>query len=84
MTINNLMPGLFDTDRLRVGLGVQARAAGQSLETYFVQKRDGSVAGRFGHSDEFGAFCAFLCSAHAGYIVGQNLLIDGGAFPGTF
>jgi 3-oxoacyl-[acyl-carrier protein] reductase len=83
-TINNLMPGLFDTDRLRVGLGVQARAAGQPLETYFVQKREGSVAGRFGHPDEFGAFCAFLCSTRAGYIVGQNLLIDGGAFPGTF
>jgi len=48
VTINNLMPGLFDTDRLRVGLGVQARAAGQPLETYFVQKREGSVAGRFG------------------------------------
>lgn len=84
VTINNLMPGLFDTDRLRVGLAVQARAAGQDLDTFFAAKRDGSVAGRFGRPDEFGALCAFVCSVHAAYLVGQNLLIDGGAFPGTF
>jgi 3-oxoacyl-[acyl-carrier protein] reductase len=84
VTINNLMPGLFDTDRLRVGLAAQARNAGQDLDAFFAQRRDGSVAGRFGRPEEFGAYCAFLCSAQAGYIVGQNLLIDGGAFPGTF
>ncbi|HEX4885921.1 MAG TPA: SDR family oxidoreductase [Casimicrobiaceae bacterium] len=84
VTVNNLLPGLFETDRLRVGLAAQARTAGQDLAAYHALRRDTSVAGRFGDPGEFGAYCAFLCSAHAGYIVGQNLLIDGGAFPGTF
>lgn len=84
VTVNNLLPGLFETDRLRVGLAAQAKNAGQALPDYYAARRDASVAGRFGDPQEFGAYCAFLCSAHAGYIVGQNLLIDGGQFPGTF
>ncbi|GIK87251.1 MAG: dehydrogenase [Betaproteobacteria bacterium] len=84
VTLNNLMPGLFETDRLRVGLAAQARMAGQDADAFHAMRRDTSVAGRFGRPEEFGAYCAFLCSAHAGYVVGQNLLIDGGAFPGTF
>ncbi len=84
VTLNNLMPGLFETDRLRVGLAAQARTAGQDADAFLAMRRDTSVAGRFGRPEEFGAYCAFLCSAHAGYVVGQNLLIDGGAFPGTF
>ena len=59
-------------------------ASGQSFETALQAGRDANPAGRFGTADEFGAACAFLCSVHAGYIVGQNLLLDGGAYPGTF
>lgn len=84
VTINNLLPGLFETDRMRARFTGLSKAAGQSYDVFYAARREASVAGRFGQPDEFGAACAFLCSAHAGYIVGQNLLIDGGAFPGTF
>jgi 3-oxoacyl-[acyl-carrier protein] reductase len=83
VTINFLLPGAFDTDRLRSGQQVRAEAMGVSLE----QARAGAVAGiparRFGTPEEFGAACAFLCSAHAGFITGQSLLMDGGAYPGV-
>lgn len=83
VTINNLLPGQFDTDRLRANF---AHAAGQGGDVQAVaeRRRQQIPAGRFGTSDEFGAACAFLCSAQAGYLTGQNLLIDGGAYPGTF
>ncbi|MCU0968080.1 MAG: SDR family oxidoreductase [Rubrivivax sp.] len=84
VTINNLLPGSFDTDRLRATMEASARAAGQPFETVWESRRRQAPAERFGHPDEFGAACAFLCSAHAGYITGQNWLIDGGAYPGTF
>jgi 3-oxoacyl-[acyl-carrier protein] reductase len=84
VTINNLLPGPFETDRLRSMYAARAVASGQSFETALQAGRDANPAGRFGTADEFGAACAFLCSAHAGYIVGQNLLLDGGAYPGTF
>lgn len=84
VTINNLLPGPFETDRLRSIYAGQARATGQPIEALMQAGRDANPARRFGNPDEFGAACAFLCSTHAGYIVGQNLLIDGGAFPGTF
>jgi 3-oxoacyl-[acyl-carrier protein] reductase len=84
VTINNLLPGQFDTDRLATTLGAGARARGVPLETVREERKKAIPAGRFGESDEFGAACAFLCSARAGYITGQNLLIDGGAYPGTF
>jgi 3-oxoacyl-[acyl-carrier protein] reductase len=84
VTINNLLPGSFDTDRLRGTMAARAKSAGQSVEDFARGASDAVPAGRFGAPAEFGAACAFLCSVHAGYIVGQNLLIDGGAYPGTF
>ena len=84
VTINNLLPGSFDTDRLRGNLESRAKATGKSVEELRKAQMSANPAGRFGIPAEFGAACAFLCSAQAGYIVGQNLLIDGGAFPGTF
>ncbi|MNZ60558.1 Acetoacetyl-CoA reductase [compost metagenome] len=77
VTINALLPGSFDTDRLRKTLG-------DDPETAAAESRKAIPAGRFGTPEEFGAFCAFICSAHAGYLTGQNLLLDGGAYPGTY
>jgi 3-oxoacyl-[acyl-carrier protein] reductase len=74
VTINNLLPGSFDTDRLRALIPEERRAEVMAQ----------NPAGRFGNPEEFGEACAFLCSAQAGFITGQNLLIDGGAYPGTF
>jgi len=84
VTINNLLPGTFDTDRLRSTVKSAAEAAGQAYDEALAQRREANPARRFGNPAEFGEACAFLCSAHAGYITGQNLLIDGGAYPGTF
>ncbi|SKC98748.1 NAD(P)-dependent dehydrogenase, short-chain alcohol dehydrogenase family [Burkholderia sp. CF099] len=84
VTINNLLPGLFETDRLRQSTRAAADAHGQSYDTALDAKRQIVPAGRFGTPEEFGAFCAFLCSAQAGYLTGQNVLLDGGAYPGTF
>ena len=84
VTINNLLPGPFDTDRLRSMYAARAEASGQSFEAVLQAGREANPAGRFGTAEEFGAACAFLCSAHAGFIVGQNVLLDGGAYPGTF
>jgi 3-oxoacyl-[acyl-carrier protein] reductase len=84
VTINNLLPGVFDTDRLRITMQGAAAKAGQPVEV-LLDKRLASVpAARFGSPAEFGAMCAFMCSAHAGYLTGQNILLDGGAYPGTF
>ncbi|UUX50938.1 SDR family oxidoreductase [Nisaea acidiphila] len=83
VTINGLLPGPFDTDRLRGNMKIQAEKAGVDFETFFAQHGAEHTAGRFGTPDEFGQTCAFLCSAHAGYINGQNLLMDGGAFRST-
>jgi len=84
VTINNLLPGSFDTDRLRVPYEGRAKAAGKSIEEVMAAGAAAIPAGRFGRPDEFGAVCAFLCSVHAGYIVGQNILQDGGNYPGTY
>lgn len=84
VTINNLLPGKFATDRLRSTLQAAADKAGQPLEAIEQQQRKAIPAGRFGTPEEFGAICAFLCSAQAGYITGQNILPDGGLYPGTF
>src|SRR6266853_5251841 len=84
VTINNLLPGSFDTDRLRGNLESRAKAAGKPVEELRKAQMSANPVGRFGSPAEFGAACAFLCSAQVGYIVGQNVLIDGGAFPGTF
>ena len=84
VTINNLLPGTFETDRLRANLKATAQKTGKSEEDA-AQARIATIpAKRFGDPDEFGAACAFLCSAQAGYITGQNLLIDGGVFNGAF
>lgn len=83
VTINNLLPGLFDTDRLRKTTEAAARAKGLDVEAGVAERTQSIPAGRIGHPDEFGAACAFLCAAQAGYIVGQNILLDGGAFNST-
>jgi 3-oxoacyl-[acyl-carrier protein] reductase len=84
VTINNLLPGAFDTDRLRGTLAKAAEAKGITLEQAAAARAASIPAKRFGDPAEFGAAAAFLCSAQAGYITGQNLLIDGGNFPGAF
>lgn len=84
VTINNLLPGAFETDRLRTTLGGMAQKQGKSYEAIADGRRQNVPAKRFGEPGEFGAICAFLCSAQAGYITGQNVLADGGAYPGTF
>jgi 3-oxoacyl-[acyl-carrier protein] reductase len=82
VTINGLLPGRFDTDRLRANLANASEQAGRALDDEIEAALRTIPAGRFGRSDEFGAACAFLCSSHAGYITGQNIVLDGGAFPG--
>jgi 3-oxoacyl-[acyl-carrier protein] reductase len=84
VTINFLLPGSFATDRLRSYVETTMKAKGISREAVLAERVATVPARRFGDPDEFGATCAFLCSAQAGYITGQNLLIDGGAFPGAF
>jgi 3-oxoacyl-[acyl-carrier protein] reductase len=84
VTVNNLLPGAFDTDRLNGLFAAAAQKSGQSVDALAAQRRKGIPAQRFGTPEEFGAVCAFLCSAQAGYINGQNLLVDGGAFAGAF
>ena len=84
VTINNLLPGVFDTDRLHATLKNQSAKTGRSIEELTAARRATVPAGRFGSLEEFGEFCAFICSAQAGYLTGQNLLLDGGAYPGTF
>jgi len=84
VTINNLLPGPFDTERLRSNNVLRAKAASKPLDEFVRVAQQANPSGRFGTPQEFGAVCAFLCSVHAGYIAGQNVLIDGGAYPGTF
>jgi 3-oxoacyl-[acyl-carrier protein] reductase len=84
VTINNLLPGAFDTDRIAATLVGQSKAQNITIDEARKRREASIPAGRFGTSDEFGRACAFLCSVHAGYITGQNLLIDGGAYPGTY
>ena len=84
VTINNVLPGAFDTDRLKTTMVGAAKAKGLSLEEFATQRQAAIPAKRFGKAEEFGQLCAYICSVHAGYITGQNLLIDGGAYPGTF
>ena len=84
VTINQIMPGAFDTDRLRGGMQVTAERSGQTVEAVAAARAAGIPAKRFGQPEEFGAACAFLCSVHAGYITGQSLLIDGGAVNKAF
>ena len=84
VTVNNLLPGSIDTDRSEFFVTSHAKARGISREEARAELEKEIPAGRFGSAAEFGEACAFLCSAQAGYITGQNLLVDGGAYPGTF
>jgi 3-oxoacyl-[acyl-carrier protein] reductase len=82
VTVNGLLPGRFDTERLRTNLAFAAGQAGRTPEEEGDHARAAIPAGRFGSPDELGAACAFLCGARAGFITGQNIVLDGGAFPG--
>ncbi len=84
VTINNLLPGSFDTERLRGGIRASAQRAGKPESEIARQSQQAIPARRFGTPAEFGQACAFLCSVHAGYITGQNILLDGGAYPAAF
>jgi len=84
VTINNLLPGAFATDRLTSSLAASAAKAGQDVDTLRAAREAAIPARRFGNAEEFGAICAFLCSVQAAYVTGQNVLADGGAYPGTF
>ena len=84
VTVNNLLPGFFDTDRIRTTMAAAAAKTGRSLDEVLDVRRSTIPARRLGTAEEFGAACAFLCSAHAAYITGQNWLLDGGGYPGTF
>ncbi|WP_119165905.1 SDR family oxidoreductase [Algihabitans albus] len=83
VTINNLLPGPFETDRLLSTISAVAQKSGKSVEAVTEERRKGNPAQRFGDPAEFGQACAYLCSAQAGFVTGQNLLLDGGAYPGT-
>ena len=84
VTINSIQPGSFETDRQKAGLARTAAQRNVSVDQARADSRARIPVGRFGDPSEFGALCAFLASAHAGFITGQNILIDGGAFPGAF
>jgi 3-oxoacyl-[acyl-carrier protein] reductase len=84
VTINNLLPGAMDTDRLRSTIQVMAKNRNIPYEQAAAERAAAIPAGRFGTAEEFGIACAYLCSAQASYVTGQNFLIDGGAYPGTF
>lgn len=84
VTINNLMPGNFDTERLQSNFVAMAKKADKPIDDYRAMREGQIPAKRFGRPDEFGATCAFLCSAQAGYFTAQNVLLDGGAYPGVF
>ncbi|MEZ5650299.1 MAG: SDR family oxidoreductase [Burkholderiaceae bacterium] len=84
VTINNLLPGAFDTDRLRGNFKSIAAKGGQTEEQAAAARLATIPARRFGTAEEFGQACAFICSRQASYFTGQNFLIDGGAYPGTF
>ncbi len=84
VTINNLLPGRMWTDRLRSNAEFNAKQQGKPLDEVKEAMARQIPAGRFGTPEEFGDYCAYLCSARASYVTGQNLLIDGGNYPGTF
>jgi 3-oxoacyl-[acyl-carrier protein] reductase len=84
VTINNLLPGVFATDAQRNHIRGIVEMTARPYDELWEERGSATPAGRYGEASEFGAYCAFLCSAHAGYITGQNLLIDAGAYPGTY
>jgi 3-oxoacyl-[acyl-carrier protein] reductase len=84
VTINNILPGAFDTDRLRNGFAFSAQKNGTTADAEAAKRASAIPAGRIGQPKEFGQACAFLCSEHSGFITGQNLVIDGGAYQSAF
>jgi len=84
VTINNLLPGLYETETMLGRVEAMARTNGVSFDDARATRLKTIPAGRFGKPEEFGALCAFVCSAHASYLTGQNYLTDGGAYPGTY
>ena len=84
VTINNLLPGIFDSDAQRTHVRAMLETTGKTFEELWRARAEANPARRYGRPDELGAYCAFLCSQHAGFITGQNLLIDGGSYPGTY
>jgi 3-oxoacyl-[acyl-carrier protein] reductase len=84
VTINNLLPGIFDSEAQHRHIRGMLAGTDKTFEQVFGERAAASAAKRYGNPAELGAFCAFLCSVHAGYITGQSLLIDGGSFPGAF
>ena len=84
VTLNNLLPGRFWTDRLISNTEFLAKEQGKTPEQVKRERENAIPARRFGTPEEFGDLCAYLCSVQAGYITGQNFLIDGGIYPGTF
>jgi 3-oxoacyl-[acyl-carrier protein] reductase len=84
VTINNVLPGFFDTDRYWAGVDATAKVQGKTREQFALERAATVPARRIGDPQELGDACAFLCSARAGYITGQNLLLDGGLFNSAF
>ena len=84
VTINHLLPGKMDTDRLQGGLARSAESTGRSIESIAQEQMNEIPANRFGTAQEFGQVCAFLASTHTSYITGQNILVDGGLFNSAF
>lgn len=84
VTINNLLPGVFATDAQRRHINGMLDTTGKTFDQLWEERGSNNPAGRYGRAEELGALCAFVCSAHAGYMTGQSLLIDGGGYPGTF
>src|SRR6266511_771626 len=84
VTINNLLPGIFDSDAQRAHIRGMLAETGKSFDEVWRERAAANPAKRYGRPAELGAYCAFLCSQHAGFITGQNLLIDGGSYPGTY
>ena len=84
VTINNLLPGVFDSDAQRAHIRGMLEPGSKSFEEIWRERAAANPARRYGRPAELGAYCAFLCSQHAGFVTGQNLLIDGGSYPGTY
>ncbi len=83
VTINNLLPGPFETERLRANIDYVAKQQSASFEKIYEERKQSNPAKRFGQAEEFGDACAYLCAAQSGFMTGQNIVLDGGHYPGT-
>jgi 3-oxoacyl-[acyl-carrier protein] reductase len=84
VTINNLLPGIIDSEAQREHIRGMLVEGGKGFDDIWAERARGNPAGRYGRPEEIGAYFAFLCSVHAGFVTGQNLLVDGGGYPGTY